>query len=249
MKTSVEEILSNFLAHASSKYYDPVKAHEYYLRTRELKGRQSGKDLKTEKKKQAWAYSKQQIKEARTAELDAAKEQTRQDKEELRSVARSYREELSAKLKTVIDKLSDYSSTEHEKISEASAAERERISSEVDRKIAALPEIPKGISKERRAELAAERKAKIAKIRGDAKAERSDLTSSTKQERAALSSAVKDEKNANRQSTKVEKEKLASDLKATITKAKEMYDTLREEIKAKYEAELQTEYDAIKKNV
>ena len=28
------------IVHAS-QYYDPVKAHEYYLRTRELKGRQA----------------------------------------------------------------------------------------------------------------------------------------------------------------------------------------------------------------
>lgn len=29
------------LMHYASKYYDPVKAHEYYMRTRELKGRSS----------------------------------------------------------------------------------------------------------------------------------------------------------------------------------------------------------------
>ena len=29
----------NQLLHYASEYYDPVKAHEYYKRTRELKGR------------------------------------------------------------------------------------------------------------------------------------------------------------------------------------------------------------------
>ena len=29
------------LQHYASPYYDPVKAHEYYMRTRELKGRRS----------------------------------------------------------------------------------------------------------------------------------------------------------------------------------------------------------------
>lgn len=28
--------------HYASKYYDPVKAHEYYMQRRELKGRVSG---------------------------------------------------------------------------------------------------------------------------------------------------------------------------------------------------------------
>lgn len=32
-----------FLAHYASKYYDPVKAHAYYMRTRDLKGRPIGK--------------------------------------------------------------------------------------------------------------------------------------------------------------------------------------------------------------
>ena len=32
---------SDELTHYASKYYDPVKAHEYYMRTRKLKGRQT----------------------------------------------------------------------------------------------------------------------------------------------------------------------------------------------------------------
>ena len=30
---------NDYLAHYASPYYDPAKAHEYYMRTRELKGR------------------------------------------------------------------------------------------------------------------------------------------------------------------------------------------------------------------
>lgn len=43
--------MSDILAHYASKYYDPVKAREYYLRTRELKGRQPGSPLPEEAKK------------------------------------------------------------------------------------------------------------------------------------------------------------------------------------------------------
>lgn len=39
-----------YLIHYASKYYDPVKAHEYYLKTRELKGRQSTSSLNEEGK-------------------------------------------------------------------------------------------------------------------------------------------------------------------------------------------------------
>lgn len=39
---------NDHLKHYASPYYDPVKAHEYYMRTRELKGRQSTAGLNEE---------------------------------------------------------------------------------------------------------------------------------------------------------------------------------------------------------
>lgn len=72
--------VDEFIAHYTSEYYDPAKAHEYYLRTRELKGRQKGVDdpktkgrnkktglgaLKTKGKKEAWAYTQKQIAKAK----------------------------------------------------------------------------------------------------------------------------------------------------------------------------------------
>ena len=44
------------LRHYASPYYDPQKAHEYYMRTRELKGR-STTSLNDEGKK-IWSYTK-----------------------------------------------------------------------------------------------------------------------------------------------------------------------------------------------
>ena len=51
----------NQLLHYASEYYDPVKAHEYYMRTRELKGRRLSSKLNDEGKKQ-WSYTKESIK-------------------------------------------------------------------------------------------------------------------------------------------------------------------------------------------
>ena len=42
--------VDDFLQHYASQYYDPVKAHEYYMRNRELKGRRSTSDLNDEGK-------------------------------------------------------------------------------------------------------------------------------------------------------------------------------------------------------
>lgn len=40
--------MSDYLIHYASPYYDPVKAHEYYMKNRELKGRTSTKGFTDE---------------------------------------------------------------------------------------------------------------------------------------------------------------------------------------------------------
>lgn len=63
--------------HYASKYYDPVKAHEYYMRTRQLKGRDTqGKTLNDEGKK-AKTYITKKVREERDSVLK--KEQSNQN--------------------------------------------------------------------------------------------------------------------------------------------------------------------------
>jgi hypothetical protein len=52
----MDELKVAVLRHYASPYYDPEKAHEYYMRTRELKGR-STTSLNDEGKK-IWSYTK-----------------------------------------------------------------------------------------------------------------------------------------------------------------------------------------------
>lgn len=63
------------LAHYSSPYYDPAKAHEYYLRTRELKGRTSTGNL-NDTGKAALTQVKQKLKEERDSTVKKAKDDT-----------------------------------------------------------------------------------------------------------------------------------------------------------------------------
>ena len=60
--------MDNNLQHYASPYYDPQKAHEYYMRTRELKGRRSATKLSDEGKK-AWSYTKNEIKAEKKAQV------------------------------------------------------------------------------------------------------------------------------------------------------------------------------------
>lgn len=86
------------LQHYASPYYDPVKAHEYYMRTRELKGRRSATKLNDEGKK-VWAYTKNEISSKKKEKVKEEQEKRKQKIAELRAKAKVTREQISAKLK------------------------------------------------------------------------------------------------------------------------------------------------------
>lgn len=55
--------------HYVSKYYDPVKAHEYYMKTRHLKGYDTQGETLNDEGKQAKAYITKRIREERYSVL------------------------------------------------------------------------------------------------------------------------------------------------------------------------------------
>lgn len=55
--------------HYASKYYDPVKAHEYYMKTRHLKGYDTQGKILNDEGKQAKAYITKRIREERYSVL------------------------------------------------------------------------------------------------------------------------------------------------------------------------------------
>lgn len=64
---------NEYLAHRqyASPYYDPVKAHEYYMRTRELKGRK--KAQLNDEGKEVFSYAEKQINDERDAGIASSK--------------------------------------------------------------------------------------------------------------------------------------------------------------------------------
>ena len=212
----VDEIL-----HASR--YDPVKAHEYYLRTRELKGRRSSADL-SDAGKERWAYTKNEVGEERKGSLKNASEKYKEHLEEIREEATKRREELSAKMRAIMDR-----------ISQEATDTREDISAKVEAEIEALPDMPKNLTKQQRAEFSAKRKEEIAKIRGEAESKRTDVKVWTKARRGS-----------EQKSAKTQREDIASKLSTSIEEARKGYEKAREAIKAEFEGELDKEFEAAK---
>ena len=85
------------LRHYASPYYDPVKAHEYYMRTRELKGR-STSSLNDEGKK-VWSYTKNNIKSEKVAKVKEEQEKRALKIKQLRAKAEATREQITSKLR------------------------------------------------------------------------------------------------------------------------------------------------------
>lgn len=132
--------MTNEILHYASPYYDPVKAHEYYMKHRELKGHNSTAGLNDEGKAAA-SYVKEQLTTERKAKVEANKEDTTNQIDKLREQKKSNIEAYKAAMQSQIDrlkaKLSSMSSADKQKnrdrisaLREQNAAERERLNAE-----------------------------------------------------------------------------------------------------------------------
>lgn len=276
--SQAEEFVERFLAHYASDYYDPAKAHEYYLKNRELKGRQSSSDLtikgnkgRSEERKQAWAYAKNQISEHEKVDQKSVSETRRQAVEAARAVAEGRRNEISFQLKQLFASLIEKSGkgnqdievqkqTALDKLTEQTQAKLTDLKDKAFKEIDSLPKIPQGISDDRRARLVAQRDQKIAQIRGtlasgmssvltDAASERDAISAASQNDREALSAYLKNERTTGSATAQVNREQVRADLTATVEKARLDYETRRESLRADYDAKRQSEFDAIKKLV
>lgn len=214
-----------YLTHYASKYYDPAKAREYYLKNRKLKGRSTGG--MSEGQKEAWAYSKEQISTDKKSMIDESDDAKTKQIEALRSEAEETRQRISQKLKLL-----------SEQLSKESKDKREDISEDVKTKIDALPPIPKNLSAEQKAKLMEDRKKEIADIRGNASKAREDVSEDISKERAS-----------SREQANSHREVIRTQLKASIQMIKDDFKKKKEEIVKKYEAEYDTEYDNVMKNI
>jgi hypothetical protein len=272
------ERYSSVLMHYASEYYDPVKAREYYLRTRELKGRQStsgltvkGDKAGNEERKQAWAYTKNQIALAKKGELQKAAEDRKSFVERARQLASERREQISDKLASLLETLTEQRSARSEDISaekefalDQQAAQQKARSDQLRRKaeaqISALPKIPEGIPEARRAQLVAQREVKIAQIRGtlnrdlsavatEGAREREAIAEATDDDRSALAAYTQGQREKERTSATASREEVSTELKATVDNARADYENLKAQITSRFEETSQREYDTIRGNL
>lgn len=130
----------DILLHYASPYYDPQKAHDYYMRTRELKGRKSTSGL-NDKGKETAKYVREQLAAEKKSKTDASRntanarvkatsEASSRNITAARERQQAQNESHSAAMKSKIETLRaslEGLSTEEKK------ARREEINAEIDR--------------------------------------------------------------------------------------------------------------------
>ena len=127
-----------FMHAYSSQYYDPVKAHEYYERTKKLKGRSTSG--MSDKQKEAWNYVKEGVTTEKKQKMEEINTSSSVEIEELRNEATVIRERIAEKFRAWLEKITDQSSSEKKTLSKTAQKEKEVIQAERKRKIDALPE-------------------------------------------------------------------------------------------------------------
>ena len=290
----MDDFTANDLVHAS-QYYDPVKAHEYYIRTRELKGRQSrarGEGL-NQRQKEGFAYSKSEIAKAQEADLEKAQKDFQEKIINFKNEAQAKVEEFTARVQEVLDSInSDYDNAiqginnkqkqdiaivdgklkeELSKIALKKKEELKQIQEETNRKLAAVPKVPKSVDEATAIRLAEKRSEELARIRGEgaearnsvadeydkdadyakqqASAAKKEIRTKASEERTAVSNETATQKSLVKDYSSSKKEEVVNEIKEFVSTAQQNYEKLKQDLKAKYDDQIQSEYNAIKETV
>jgi len=176
----VEQFIQDTLAHAD-QYYDPVKAHEYYEQHKKLKGRRMAKKGETPPKDPP---------SRREKIARAANKATKQLGPKKDAAVTAASNAAKSKLSALTKDLSSWA----EKLSKEAQAKHAKIEADTNKKIAAVPAIPKGVVGSKRTKLETERKQQIAKIKADGATQQKNVDANIKSKFVAKKAEVKSQR-------------------------------------------------------
>ena len=173
------------LKHYASPYYDPVKAHEYYMRTRELKGRKSTSTLNDEGKAMA-EYVKNQLDTERKSKVEASnatmKAQINAKKESMQSSIKNEKSDMENNIESHKNRTMNKIESLREKLEKMTMEEWQSGAESIVKEIEKLRESNANI----RGELQAEYSAKANSLREDFSSTSAELKSANKSEASRL---------------------------------------------------------------
>jgi hypothetical protein len=223
---STDERVQNFIAHYSSANYDPTKAHEYYLKTRELKGRQSTAGM-SDTQKEAWAYAKNEIGNKKKADLNKATADNKARLETLRKTSEATRKRIQEKLTSLIESLKV---PPLERLTADDVPQVDMLPYPTN----ASPKVVAYINKQN-----AIRSRTNHEVLAEAQKAASEKHANDREKSVAETAKA-------REASKKEREKVVANLKGALNKARASYEKSKKDITNKYEATKNTEYNNIK---
>jgi hypothetical protein len=231
------------LQHAPNDDYNPAKAHEYYMRTRELKGRdKSSKDPpsktsgktsgggKGSTKKQAQAEEAERGRlqaDANRKTAEAAAEQHKKEVAVITYLASVYQKKIQQKFNEMFARIAGEKELSGKTLAEKQAASLKRINEEAAAKIEAIPKIPENASKAERARLQEERQKALDLIRGDVKKQTADVNSEYANNKTKAAKDLNDKTQFFKALSASEMNNAKDTARKSIERAKSKYNDLR----------------------
>lgn len=247
MALTPDEVIDQALAHYASPNYDPVKAHEYYIRNRKLKGRQSTKGF-DQKQLEGLAYVRSQVAEKKKKQLETARMTEIHGVEQARQAAEAIRKDVATKLQAFRD-LVTKANAEATARTDTAKAKADQIKTQLQSTIAALPPIPKGVPEATRKALAAQRSAMIKVLTGQADSNLKQLADTTNKASLSERTSLETTRQSVSSDATARLQKASSDLKAALAKQMATYKAAKLKIEAESKKTLDTEFQNIKTKV
>lgn len=211
------------LKHYASPYYDPVKAHEYYMKNRELKKRKSVAKL-NDKGREAANYVKDRLTNERKARVQSHKDYTNSTIESLKNGKNS-----------AIESNNDEKKKKIESLSEKKKSDISEYSEQTQGKIDQLRTLLKSMSKDKKEEYKEKINTVIEALRYDNKQKRAEI----QEKYRADSTSVKEE-------TKNKNSNLRNDFSSSRSGLNQAHKDTRVKLKEEYDEKYINELDKIR---
>lgn len=236
------------LQHYASEYYDPIKAHEYYIKTRQLSERTSTKNL-NEKGKEAAKYIKEQITNEKNSKIDVSKNAT---KDAISKAQQDTNSQIDSNRNSVNSQIESERNSTNSKIEDESKSIKTKIQAHANKMASQITTLSSKLKNMTASQKAASRELiqkQIDKLRADNSAARLDLQSSLNKTRNGLRSDLRGKQNSLRSGLRDTSTGLRNGVKETNsglrTTLKGNKDTLRDQHKKnkeQYKSEADSKY-------
>lgn len=212
-----DTFIASIIKH-SDPNYDPVKAHEYYIRKRVLEGNEAIRNAHAKKGKKGSKSNaaSTRLNAQKKAALQGAASSHAQAVAQLRATGERRQAEIKAKLQAAM-----------ERITKQSDADRANLVKQTDSKIANLPDMPNGLTRAQQAQWTEKRRKDIDKILGDAGLAKDKIGRGEKTNRETQSRA-----NA------AEKQKAVAAMRSSLDKARADYQAKTAAIRSGFSSKL-----------